>query len=148
MSSSFIQEIKKEHLFILDTLEGVMKAGVGTHEAREKLRQAKTKLLSHLTKEDELIYPALADIAADDAALKQTLDVMAKELSDISRLVADFFAKYIDGREAEARDSLDFATDFGRIYSALCSRVTREENLFYDKYRDELERRLPPGAYW
>lgn len=148
MPISFIQEIKKEHLFILDTLDAVMKLGVGTAEAREKLREAKKKLLDHIRKEDELIYPVLAEMAADDDALKQTLDVMAKDMRDVSRLTVDFFAKYVNGTKGEPQDSLDFAADFGRLYGALCSRVAREENLLYDKYRDGLERRLPPGTLW
>jgi len=130
--SKLVDELKKEHSIIVETLNKVRSLGITTEEGQNTLLAAKSGLLAHLKKEDEQLYPVLKNAAESDANLKRTLDLFAKDMDEISKAVLRFFDKYSKGGSG-----IEFAKDFGRLYGTLSQRISKEENIIYKRY-DEL----------
>ncbi|MCB1143535.1 MAG: hemerythrin domain-containing protein [Leptospiraceae bacterium] len=124
-----IDELKKDHLEIVDMLNSVKKAGIGSEEGRQKLFAAKTLLLSHLGKEDEKLYPFLKKEAENDSDLKDTLSIFAKDMEGITKAALEFFEKYSTGS-----NTIEFARDYGSLTSALGNRIRQEEKILYEEY--------------
>ncbi len=132
--SNLVEELKKEHALIVEILNKVKDLGINSEEGQKMFISAKNGLLAHIKKEDELFYPLLYKAAESDADLKRTLDTFAKDMEVISKAVLEFFEKYSNGGSG-----LEFAKDFGKIYSKLSQRIFKEENIIYKKY-NELEK--------
>jgi rubrerythrin len=124
--SNLIEELKFEHAKITKALNEVVSIGIGTDEGKEKLMKAKTMLLQHLQKEDEHLYPKLEKAAEEDSQIRHTLESFAKDMEAISKFALDFFEKYEKGGEG-----LEFAKEFGHLYTSLSMRIRREENYLY-----------------
>ena len=129
--SKLIDEFKKEHLLISDTLNKVKNYGIVTKEAQDKLLEVKNELLSHLKKEDEQLYPFLRNKAESDANLKNTLDIFANNMNEISKAAMIFFEKY-----AKGGSGIEFARDVGKLYATLKERISKEESIIYAKYEE------------
>lgn len=130
--SKLIDELKKQHTVIADTLNKIQSLGITTEEGQKTLLAAKKGLLAHLDKEDKELYPVLHKAAESDASLKQTLDTYAKDMDEISKAALGFFEKYSTGGSG-----MEFAKDFGRLLGTLSNRIRKEESTLYKKY-DEL----------
>jgi hypothetical protein len=98
-------------------------------------------LLAHLKKEDVLFYPVLNKAAESDTNLKRTLEIFAKDMEGISRTALEFFGKYSDGGSG-----LEFGTDFGKFYGVLSQRISKEENILFEKY-DELNQQIDVNIF-
>ncbi len=131
--SKLVDELKRDHSVIAETLNKVSSLGVTSKEGQNTLLAAKSSLLAHLKKEDEELYPVLNNAAESDATLKQTLDVFAKDMTGISKAALDFFEKYSTGGSG-----IEFAKDFGRLFGKLSQRISQEENILYKKH-DEIK---------
>jgi len=131
MIGNLIEDLKSEHTKIAEALNEVVHLGIGNHEGQEKLMNAKNMLLLHLQKEDTFLYPKLDQAAQDDEQIKHTLDSFARDMDGISKVALEFFAKYENGGEG-----IEFAKDFGHLFSALSMRIRREENHLYKIYED------------
>ncbi len=131
--SKLVDELKREHSVIVETLNKVKSLSITSEEGQNTLLAAKSGLLAHLKKEDEQLYPVLNNAAESDAVLKRTLDTFAKDMDEISKVALEFFEKYSTGGSG-----IEFAKDFGRLYAALSQRISKEENIIYAKY-DELK---------
>ncbi len=131
--SKLVEELKKEHATIAETLNKVNVLGISSEEGQNTLLSAKSGLLAHLKKEDEYLYPILNKAAESDANLKRTLEMFAKDMEAISKAALEFFKKYSGGGSG-----LEFAKGFGRLFATLSQRIHREENVIYKKY-DELK---------
>lgn len=127
--SKLIDELKREHLVIIDILNDISKSGISSKEGQQRLLDAKTGLLAHLKKEDEQLYPVLNKTAEKDQALKQTLDFFAGDMAGISRSAMDFFGKYANGGSG-----IEFAKEIGRLFITLKSRISKEEDIIYKEY--------------
>ncbi len=127
--SKLVQELKQDHVNLVNVLNEIKQLGISSKEAQSKLMSAKEGLLAHLKKEDEQLYPVLHKAAEQDDALKRTLSTFAKEMEEISSFALDFFQKYQSGGEG-----FDFAKDFGKLLAGLGSRIRREENILYSAY--------------
>lgn len=127
--SQLIEELKKEHTLIVDILNEVAKLGITSNEGQRKLLDAKQGLLAHLKKEDDRLYPVLKSAAEKNPALKQTLDIFAKDMTGISKAAIDFFGKYSQGGSG-----LEFARDIGKLFTTLKSRIRKEEDILYKEY--------------
>ncbi len=88
--SALIEEFKKEHSEIIDTLKEIKELGVLSEKGQAKLISAKESLLEHLKKEDEQLYPFLKKEAEHSVKLKEILDVFAMDMENVSRVVMDF----------------------------------------------------------
>jgi hypothetical protein len=122
-------DLKNDHIQILEVLGKVKELGINAKEGQDKLLAARSKLLLHLKKEDDRLYPVLRKAAEADADLKGTLDLFGKEIEEISRSVADFYARYSTGGSG-----IEFARDFGRLLATLRMRIRREEAMLYEAY--------------
>lgn len=80
--SKLVDELKKEHAVIVETLNKVKSLGISSKESQNILIAAESGLLAHLQKEDEQLYPVLNRAAESDADLKQTLDMFAKDIEN------------------------------------------------------------------
>ena len=130
--SDLVEELKKEHLVITDSLNKVKNLGIASEEGQKTLVAVKSALLAHLHKEDERLYTVLYKAAVSDVNLKQSLDMFAKDMGNITKTALDFFEKYSKGGT-----TLEFAEDFGQLCAMLSSRISKEENILYKRY-DEL----------
>jgi len=126
MTNNLIEDLKIEHAKIAKALNEVVSIGIGSDEGREKLMNAKEMLLQHLQKEDKYLYPILEEAAKEDRQIRHTLDSFAKDMEAISKLALDFFEKYEKGG-----GGLEFAKEFGHLYTSLSMRIRREENYLY-----------------
>ncbi len=127
--SALIDEFKKDHSEIIDTLKEIKELGVLSEEGQAKLISAKESLLEHLRKEDELLYPVLKKEAEHNERLKELLDVFAKDMENVSRVVMDFFDKY-------SEDVIDSAVtdEFEHLFAAFRNRIRHEEDLLYEEH--------------
>lgn len=131
--SKLVEELKSEHKMLISVLEKAREMGIASNEGKAGFFQAKNALLAHLKKEDEKLYPVLRKHAAHDAPLQRTLDLFASDMTSISASALQFFDTY-----SKESSGIEFAKDFGRLFSALSARIRKEEDIIYKKY-DELE---------
>lgn len=127
--SQLTQELKQEHGNIANLLGEITKLGITSTEGQRKLMNAKQGLLAHLKKEDDRLYPALQRAAESNPALKETLDVYAKDMAGISNAAINFFTKYANGGSG-----IEFGKDIGGLVSTLKVRIRKEEDVLYKEY--------------
>lgn len=128
---SLVDTLKKEHAAIQALFIEVQSLGISSQEGRDKLIQGKQLLLSHLRKEDSGLYPMLEKLE-ETKAISNSFQT---EMTAISKVVLEFFAKYEEGVDTRK----EFATDFGKLIGALKSRIRKEESILYpafEKYID------------
>jgi len=130
--SELVEELKMEHTFITENVRNIKNVGITSQEGQDILLSVKNALLAHLEKEDKLLYPVLRKEAENNETLKQTLELFASDMKDVSEAASAFFEKYSTGGSG-----MTFAKDFGRFVSALSQRIGREERIIYVRY-DEL----------
>ncbi len=127
--SILIEELKKEHLKILASLNEANEIGILSREVQAKLLSATAGLLAHLKKEDEQLYPVLRKEAENNEALKNTLDLFAMDMENVTKAAQEFFDKYSEG-------VLDkkFVGEFETLFVALGTRIKNEEDVLYEEY--------------
>jgi len=126
---NLIDDLKNEHVQIAESMNRVNKLGIYSLEGQKLLLESKNFLLAHLHREDSEFYPALHEAAINNAALGRMLDSFAKDMDSISKAALDFFEKYKSGGSG-----LEFARDFGWLFSVLQMRIGREERILYAEY--------------
>ncbi len=127
--SILIEELKKEHAEIVTTLDEVKKLGILSKEGQHKLMSLEASLLAHLEIEDDQLYPALRKKAEQNNNLKNTLDLFAMDMENVSKIVQGFFDKY-----AEELSGEDLQKDFDNLCTALSKRINNEEESLYEEY--------------
>jgi hypothetical protein len=125
-----IEDLKSEHVIIVNTLKTIEGLGIYSREGHEKLLTAKNDFLAHLKKEDEELYPKLRKIAKYNREFKKKLAHLTKNIEEVTQFVLQFFDQYSAGG-AEIR----FKSDCEKLYSILRARILNEELLFeeYEK---------------
>lgn len=124
-----------EHRAIQRLLDEAMYEGIGSVRCKEKLFKAKKLILSHLHKEDELLYPVLVQHDFSELA-----DDYAHNMLAISKDALDFFEKFENG-EYENK-IMDFAKALGNIIGVLGHRIQTEEIHLYKRYLECVDK--PP----
>ncbi|MHC4455202.1 MAG: hemerythrin domain-containing protein [Planctomycetota bacterium] len=127
--SILIEELKKEHAEIVATLNEVKKLGILSKEGQDKLMSLEASLLAHLEIEDDKMYPALRKEEEQNKDLKNTLDLFAMDMDNVSKVVQDFFDKYSEELSGE-----ELPKDFENLYTALSKRISNEEESLYEEY--------------
>jgi len=127
--SALIEGFKREHSGIIEALREVEAHGILTKEGQAKLMSVKETLLGHLKEEDEKFYPILRKKAEQNKKLKEELDVFAKDLESVSKVVSGFFDRYDKGVL-----SAGLLTDFETLFMVLRNRMRNEENFLYGEY--------------
>tara|TARA_B100001964_G_scaffold201280_1_gene228880 strand:- start:106 stop:519 length:414 start_codon:yes stop_codon:yes gene_type:complete len=130
--SILIEELKKEHSEILATLNEVKQLGILSEEGQDKLISLEVGLLAHLEMEDDQLYPALKKEAEHSNSIKDTLELFAIDMENVSKIVREFFEKYSEGFSGVELDQL--SEDFENLFSALTKRICNEEESLYEEY--------------
>ncbi|WII70691.1 hemerythrin domain-containing protein [Bdellovibrio sp. 22V] len=128
-------KLKNDHKVLVSALEEIKNIGIAHPDAPKKLIAAKAALLAHLKHEDVELYPVLKKAAASDGSMQSTLNVLAKDMETLAPAALAFFAKYEKGG-----DPTEFSRDFSKLFSALATRIRREEETLYamfDKVADK-----------
>ena len=128
--SALIEELKKDHSEIIDTLNEVKELGILSKEGQAKLMSIKAGLLAHLKKEDEQLYPVLKKEAENNKQLESTLDLFAIDMENVSRIVLEFFDKFYRG---EIPDK-ELQQEFKNFSVALSKRIRNEVDILYEVY--------------
>ncbi len=127
--SILIKELKKDHSEIVATLNEIKELGILSKEGQAKLLSAKERLLTHLKKEDEQLYPILKKEAKNNKQLESALDLCAIDMENVSRIVLKFFDKYSRGVSGE-----ELQREFENLFVALGKRIRNEEDILYEEY--------------
>jgi hypothetical protein len=130
--SILIEELKREHSEILAALNEVKERGILSKEGQDKLMSLEVSLLAHLEMEDDELYPTLRKEAEHYNSIKDTLDLFAIDMEDVSKIVREFFEKYSDG--FSGMNIKEISEDFENLLAALTKRISNEEESLYEEY--------------
>ncbi len=128
--SALIDELKKEHSEIVAALNEVKELGILSKEGQTKLMSVKARLLTHLKKEDEQLYPILRKKAENNKQLESTLYLLAMDMENVSRIMLEFFDKFYRGEIPDA----ELQREFKSIFVALSKRIRNEEDILDEVY--------------
>lgn len=129
MPSILVYELKKDHETVLALLEKLRSANIDSKETHGWILSIKAALMAHLRKEDTQLYPVLKKAAEKDENLKTTLNLFAKDMDTVYKVALEFVDKYSKGG-----DKFAFARDLGKITVAVKTRISKEENILYNKF--------------
>ena len=124
--SPLIEELRREHSEILAILSEVEGLGILSKEGQSKTMSVKTILLEHLKKEDVKFYPALYKVVEHNNNLKNTLDLFAMDMENVSRIALEYFDKYSRGVLGK-----ELQEEFESLIVALRNRIKNEEDILY-----------------
>ena len=127
--SALIEEFKREHSQIIETLKEVKELDIHTKKGKARLMSVKASLLEHLKEEDEKFYPVLRKEAEQNKELKEELEIFAKDWGNVSSVAFEIFDKY-DKSVLEEESSWDFET----LFTTLRHRMKNEEDFLYGEY--------------
>ena len=130
--SILIEELKKEHSEILAALNEIKELGILSKEGQDKLMSLEVSLLAHLEIEDEQLYPTLRKGAEHSNSIKDTLDLFAIDMENVSKIVREFFEKYSEGFSGMELEKI--SEDFENLHAALTKRICNEEESLYEEY--------------
>ncbi len=127
--AKLLEELKREHLALIDDLREVHKLGIVNIEGRNKLMSMKNILLDHMKKEDQHLYPMLMKESEKDENFKVALDFFASNMEQISKQALVFFDKYADGGNEK-----EFLIDYKNLLSCLTERIDKEEKILFNEF--------------
>jgi predicted restriction endonuclease len=127
----FIDDLKKEHAEIKDSLQEISEMDLHSKEARSKLMEMKEIFINHIQKEDDEMYPRLKEASSDDEHLMNVLKYFEDEIKLISQFVSIFFNKFSNKTASEG-----FEREFRLISSTLIKRIDQEEEVFFPEYEN------------
>ncbi|WP_163832069.1 hemerythrin domain-containing protein [Spartinivicinus ruber] len=133
---SLIDSFVVEHRAIQRLLDEAMYEGVGSAQCKAKLYKAKQLILSHLQKEDDLLYPVLMEHHFSELA-----ENYAQDMLSISKDVLNFFEKFENGEYEN--QIMEFAKALGNIIGVLGHRIQTEEVMLYKRYIECIEKAPP-----
>jgi len=122
--SQILEAFHIEQAAINKLLSTLQRLGVHTMEGRNQLLEAKDKLLVHLKKQVDELYPQLEKASQEDPNLKPILENLRTEMKEISTFCVEFFEKY-----AEKGGGIEFLRDFERLQSTIESRIEEEATI-------------------
>jgi hypothetical protein len=127
--NGLIDELRREHMHLVDTLKDAHRLGILQEEGRKKLMSLKIDLLSHIKKENEKLYPPLRKVAEMDENFIASLDFFSSNMEAITEKAMTFFNKY----STEGND-MEFIRDYKELLSILSERINNEENVLFKEF--------------
>ena len=131
LMSSMIEEFKREHSKIIDSLKEVKELSIITHQGYAKLISVKESLFEHFITEEEKLYPVFHKMAEQNKKFKEILQLFAIDLENITRFVQKYFNSYnkvsLDTKSVEK---------FENLFMVLRNRIKNEENFLYSEYEE------------
>ncbi len=128
--SALIDELKKDHSEIIDVLNEVKELDILSKEGQTRLMSVKARLLTHLQKEDEQLYPVLRKEAENNKQLELILELLAMDMENVTRVVREFFDKHFRGEIPDTELQKEFET----LSVALDKMIRNENDILYDEY--------------
>lgn len=128
---SLIHSLRCEHAAIEDMFARARDTSISNSEAHQILIAAREGLILHLQKEDTHLYPLLKKAASVDPLLRQTLELYARDIEEITSDAIAFFDKYSSD---DAAIDIEFAKASGQLFSAISRRMRNEERTIYPAY--------------
>lgn len=122
--SKLVDEFKKEQEAIRELLLKLERLGVHTMEGRNQLLEGKEKILFHLNRQVNELYPELEKASEIDPDLKPILEKFRNEMKEISDFCVNFFDKYSVGG-----GGIEFLRDFELLQSTIESRIAEETTI-------------------
>lgn len=116
-----IDKFKREQEAMSTLLSSIRKNGVHTVEGRSELINNKERLVMHLEKTVDELYPGLKTAAQKDPDLHRIIGAFEQEINEISKFCHEFFEKY-----ATDGGGIEFFKDYERLKSALESQLQIE----------------------
>ena len=124
-----LEEFKKDHSVIVNTLNNVKKLGIRSREGQDELLSAKNSILNHMKKEDKEFYSVLRKASKHNQRLKEILHEFDKDMAKISSYTFGFF----DGNSSATRSK--FAMELEKFVEILKRRIIREEAILFEEYK-------------
>ncbi len=122
--STLARDLIDEHRNIICDLDEINTFGVCSKNGHNKLYIAFEKVLLHLTKESDLLYPALKKVAVNNRELCMLLKAFMNEADNIASSISDFIDKHPVGNMGE-----EFWEEFAGIVKDFYSRMGEERSL-------------------
>lgn len=130
--NKFVEELKQEHVEITEMLLKLKKLNTRSKEGYNLLSASKDKLLAHLKKEDEMLYPPLRKEAETNESVRRTLNIFAAEMESITDFIVKFYDEYMS--LYDFYENKDFLRDISKFISTLKNRILKEEVALYILY--------------
>ncbi len=137
---NIIETLKKEHLEIQDILQKVQSSSATSKENLKLIYEFSGKLMEHIKKEDEYVYPELERLAKDDVGLRVTLDMFKDEMEQISEALHGFLSKYPDASSIDNNKD-DFVKDLSRMIILLKNRIMKEEIIIFKQFQRAIDKK-------
>lgn len=122
--SGYIHSWKAEHKAILESVEAATMADIRSKTGAKEMRKVRDMVLMHLKSEDEVLYPALKEMARKNISIGDLLEIFKKEMDELAPKVLDFFKTYEDNPLDK-----DIPSRWDGIVSLLKARIEREETV-------------------
>ncbi len=120
---------KSDHSNIVAGLKEAKELGVLTKEGHAKAISIIVDLVTHLSQEDELLYPLLTKASKHNKKLKEILSVFVNGLGKIYEDALNLLTKY-----SIKHLNSDFHKEFDILFDTLSIRIECEENFLFDEY--------------
>ena len=123
-----VEELKRGHSLIIETLKQARKLGIDTKEGQNEILSAKDTILGHMKKENEEFYPVLRKAAESNGKLKELIAEFDNDINEISRYSTEFF----DNKNVAMGSN--FASEVENFIAILDRRILREETFLFKEF--------------
>ena len=123
-----VEELKKGHSLVIETLKQARKLGIDTKEGQNEILSAKDTILGHMKKENEEFYPVLRKAAESNGKLKELIAEFDNDINEISHYSSEFF----DNKNAAMGSN--FASEVENFIAMLDRRILREETFLFKEF--------------
>ena len=120
-----IDELKLEHDVLLKCLNDVEKSGLDSEIGHNGVLALRRKILSHLLKEDEELYPILREKYIGKTEVQELTNRISFEMKKLAVAFLEFVHKYSGEHEA-----VNIKGEFESITKNLKERINEEEKFF------------------
>lgn len=135
---SLTTNLKNDHRVLLEAAGDLarMIPSAPAPALASKLKSIKDSIVSHLSKEDNELYPTVKKLAekANDHMTLQSVNTFQSSMTLIASTVMKFFTKYGSNESLAAIDRQKFLSEWDGIAAALQRRINSEENGLYRMY--------------
>ena len=123
-----VEELKKGHSLVIETLKQARKLGIDTKEGQNEILSAKDTILGHMKKENEEFYPVLRKAAESNGKLKELIAEFDNDINEISHYSSEFF----DNKNVAMGSN--FASEVENFIAILDRRILREETFLFKEF--------------
>jgi len=102
-----VEELKKGHSLVIETLKQARKLGIDTKEGQNEILSAKDTILGHMKKENEEFYPVLRKAAESNGKLKELIAEFDNDINEISHYSSALaYSKIIPNSDSQTANKI------------------------------------------